>query len=620
MKRKTSSAPTRIWSFGARPPTAEAERVRDQFWRASRYYNRLIEIERRRLDEYRITRSSLDPELGALESDARAAEERVESVIQAIRDHRRRTVGAHLSHTGKVAKTREIPAELAEQLAAARATAKSAHEAAKERRTAFEGQLAAARDEEKRRVAERGEGTGPRVRERVRADVVAEMLNEEWSDAWKLLRQIDDRALTERKRARADSGLSPGTGIKVDEAVDQAIKTARPAPPKFRRYDGGGRVVVQLRDTTVATLLDCSSQHFQLVPSVRQGARGNQEQYFVARIRVGSDSKKAPVWADFPVKIHRMPPLDAVVKWAWVVARRQGESMRFELQLTMEHASFAEAKRPSGEGEVHVRVGWTTVPSGVRVAQWNDGEHVESDYNRGAHGHAARLRSHADTHYDSAQRVVRLVTKRSGNRLLHWERMRSDQKRLAFRRLCREYAEHVLTAEGARSMWVEWKRGRLSHGADLFAPLTVVRRWMLRKWPARMTMREPATALAFWLLLWTRKDEHLRTYHANASRRTEAQREARYRRTAIRLATQYETLALDKMSIAELAKLPEVDEPNPIAESSRSNRHALAPGRFREILCEVFGPNRIRWIERSGGAKKPGRARKASKTLESAAV
>ncbi|MCA9591534.1 MAG: hypothetical protein KC657_39835, partial [Myxococcales bacterium] len=40
-------------------------------------------------------------------------------------------------------------------------------------------------------------------------------------------------------------------------------------------------------------------------------------------------------------KLHRQPPVDAVVKWVSLVGRRVGQRDVYEVQVTMEHPSFA---------------------------------------------------------------------------------------------------------------------------------------------------------------------------------------------------------------------------------------------------------------------------------------
>lgn len=63
MKRKTSTLPTRIWKFAAR---LEAPReAHEILWQATRYYNRLVEIERARHARFAAIRRTYAPDLAA---------------------------------------------------------------------------------------------------------------------------------------------------------------------------------------------------------------------------------------------------------------------------------------------------------------------------------------------------------------------------------------------------------------------------------------------------------------------------------------------------------------------------------------------------------------------------
>src|ERR1700748_31254 len=84
MKRKTSTTPTKIWSFGALRPTENEEKFLEQLFQANRYYNTLIEIERKRRDSFREARSQVVPELGALEVKWQELDSRFELGVKAL--------------------------------------------------------------------------------------------------------------------------------------------------------------------------------------------------------------------------------------------------------------------------------------------------------------------------------------------------------------------------------------------------------------------------------------------------------------------------------------------------------------------------------------------------------
>lgn len=590
--RKTSKVPTRIWRFHAIEPSGEdARAVREVLWRSGRYYNTLIEIERDRQARYAAIRREYAPNLAALEDEWERLDERAGDLVREAKRTRQR----HWQRT-RGDKTLAVPAGIDAALTETQAAKKLVAGNAKPLRAAFSARLTPDRVRYKTETQARAAGAGPRIKSRVNADVLAEMLADVTTDAaWRAVARSDDDAQQLVRAARARCGLPPGTYLVIEEAVARARKDASPRTPRFRASRGEGKIAVQLRDTIVDDVFAGRSMFLRLDPDPRANRKGRSEQHFTARVRVGSD-ERAPIWAAFPVRLHRRPPNDAVVKWAWITVRRHGERTRYELQLVLEHASFADAKRPAGVGDGgHVRIGWGQTDCGVRVATWDGGDLIvpRSILSRAEHGDA--LRSHADTHFAVVKRVIRLITRTSG-----WERVQSDRRRLELRSICVAFAEHVF-GDDLRTLWRRWVDSR---PRDLFVSIAEARRWL---------DAPPRHALAWWLYMWARKDVHLRQWSADVRASVERRRDALFRETAIRLSTQYETLSVDRYSIAALKQHPRPlampgEAPNAVAQH---NAQVAAPGRFREILLEVMG-SRCTPRERSGDGEEAVGARELS--------
>lgn len=592
--RKKSDKPTRIWSFHAEPATENALLVRELLFRGNRHYNKLVEIERDRVAEYRATREKYTPKLDELRAAAEAADEQCVAIAKAIKDSRAK----EFRETGK--KARKTPKHLAEQLASTKEHRKQVREQWKEARDTFESALTPAREEYKRRTKERAAGAGPRIVARINAEVLTEMLAEkEWSEAWKALTQVDAKALARVKAARATCDVPPGCYLLIENAAQQAIKTSRPDVPRFRGYRGEGRIGVQLRNETFAGVMTGTSTFLRLRSAPkREGAQGRHAtEFFFLSIRVGSEGQQ-PVWAEFPVRLHRLPPEDALVKWAWVTTRRQGSKFRHELQLTLEASDFGEDKRrPAGEGTVRARFISQTTEQGFLVAEWmSDREKGEVVLPRRIFDrlqYPAVLYGHADKHYDDVRRVLSLWCQLSGNQLTHWRRQwrnkpvknQSERTRISLARLCEDWCAHEHGGNDAvRELWLAWKAHRLSRNRDLFALLPVTTKW------ARARGLNNQQALSFWCYLWSRKDKHLRQYAADLRRRAEAQRGAFYRNEAIRLSTQFDSLVTDDTRLSEQKRKPKVEQESDEFRHMREMRQGVAPGRCREIFREVFGP------------------------------
>lgn len=606
--RKTSTAPTRIWKFGALPPTENAKRVADDLFAARRYYNALIANERDRFERFRVIRRSHAPELADAEDKLAAIEVEIDAVFADARGYRAK----EFRQTGR--KTRDLPTELRARVEALRAEQKEISETSKALRKAFSERLEAPRAEFKRRATELAQqiGRGNHGKSEANATVLAEMLSDtQWAIEWRELAVSDDVAHKRRLAERKACSLTSGTKLQVEASVDQAIKTTEFGAPRFRRWDGGGKLAIQTRCTFGDILAGrVPSLHLSRAPRdpKRRGKRGDR--CYVARLRLGDD-----VYASFPVLLHRLPPEDAEVKWAWVTARRIGERIVYQFQLTLEHASFAEPKRPAGVGDGgHVRLGWASSPDGVVVARWDGGEVVAPKTILDQGEHAPLIRGFADKHFDDVKRAVRLWMRRGPNRIQRWDHLVGDARRIQFRRTCAAFATFRL---GGRlgELWKAWRAERLGAKRDLFAHLRVADRWMRARGFSSQDDR-----MAWWLFLWAKKDAHLRQYAADSLQRFAARRDAHYRRIAIRLATQFETMTVDKFDVAGLRTLPDLSLPGQVVnETAQHNAALAAPGRFREILLDVMGP-RCTKCERPDAAKEAGAARSAKRRKTPAAA
>jgi len=315
-RKKTSDVPTRIYSYRCLPPIIEADRVEQQFQLGHQYRNALVEVERRLRDRLREVqlKDSIVGDLLRCYEDADAA------VSDAYDDLRAAKSGVA---------DPDLSAER-DQLAIA-----------KELRAAFAEELRAAK-------AERAEQLAP---------------------GYTAARTM---AFTERKAARRgfiERGLRTGTYDRVENSIKQAVKTTR-RPLHFERYDGTGSIGTQLMETssgvrssvdpsaagirgmTVSELLSCQDPRLHLG---RPGATDKHPRSEVAAcwsgvdikhgdyreawakafqlprnlrrhaartyvdLRVGSNPDRSPIFARFPITLHRPLPKDAVVKWAYVV-------------------------------------------------------------------------------------------------------------------------------------------------------------------------------------------------------------------------------------------------------------------------------------------------------------
>lgn len=602
--RKTSKNPTRIWVYGGiEPAPAALELIDDALFKANRYANKLIEIERDRALEYQATRRRYAPEICPLEEEYANADAAVLAAVTDITDHRASVFRA----TGE--KKSAVPRELTDRVALAKKVRKDVSIRLKDARASFEALMSPARADQKSRkkaLVDALEHNAPRLKEKINADVLSGMLAEDWPDAWKALALVDAKALARQKLVRAARDFGAGTGGLVEASVLQSIKDAKdpkkcklsgkkPGPPRFRSFRGEGRLGGQVDGCSVADLFAGTNSQIRLrqqppkLTRNRPGGARNAEQFYFASLNIGSKHRGESVWVDLPVRLHRALPTDAVVKYVWISVRRQGVRRLYELHFTLEAPSFAVPRedRTRGVGRVAVNFGWRQVDGGTRIAYWlgESGEGgsivVPTDMLKRLTFSKA-LRSHADTHYGAGLRVLRSVLLMAGHRFTYWDRMSSNRKRIALMGHLRAFAIHRLGTSMA-PLWQQWKSQRLGAGSDLFASFVETSRW------AKARGMTNVDRLAFWLLIWERKDAHLRQYEADMRARSLNQRNAFYKTESICLARRFSELVTDAADISEMAVKQAA---SPESEAASAGRQVVATGRLREIMRETFGKSR----------------------------
>lgn len=609
----------RVWKFHARP--TDRKQVHAIHVLTSRYYNQLVQIERARSARFAAIRRELAPELAALEDAWLAADGRAEELVREVKRARQ----ARFRATSE--RSLHVSAAFVAELDSVKAERSRLNEAAKPLRRAFSERMQPAREEYRRRRIELAESMsthetpGPRIRERANAQVREEMLADPAiEEAWRRVVASDAAANEAVKRARSACGLSPGIYLEIEAAVERAIKDRAPAPPQHRRHDGKVAVVLG-RGVTFKDLLAGTSKA-QLRPHPKPGRKGRSEEHYLAKICVGREAG-VPVWLTAEVRIHRRPADDVLVKAVWLTSHKRGETerdRRFELQLVLEATELG-TSRPVGAGHGgHVQIGWSSTAEGVRVASWDDGELVVPYAMIDRNEHADRLIGYADRYWVETARLLRRW-QADGSRL-RWDWLeRGTRGRQWVRGLVFAYAAHELGGWGAvHELWAAWRA--VGH-RDLFLPLHEAARWLRGRGLSSRTAH-----LAWWLYTWARKDRHLRQVAQAMRVGFENARDALFRMTAIGLATQYETLSIDNYSIARLKERPAVTSrprrkltlPGEASnETAKRRLQAVAPGRFREILCEVMGP-RCAPCERPGDECEAGPAREPRKRSRNTAT
>ena len=515
----------RVFKFGLLPPTHNAELVEEQMRAAHRYRNKLTEIE---IDWRKAWKESTagHPDLSALKEDLAQLTEDVKRQQQ------------HIKSVRKASRARSEYDHEREHLATLKAKKKEA---------------AARLKEAKRALRE-----DPEVKAARRA----------------AFEQANDR----RKRARAESGVFWGTYLLMEDAADRASKDAR-RDPKFMRWTGAGRIGVQLQKKPGIDAVSAGESGFlQIDPVPREAwespVRGERRRLArtKVRLRIGSDGRK-PVWAEWPMVMHRPLPEGSKVQWA-VVKKTRDDCRRWRWTLYI-WAEFEGAHTDTPEPEAEsVAVSTETVRDGdsLRAGTW-----VGSD------GEWSKMWVPDD--------VERDLEKAEKIRSLRDEKL-EDMKAYMGAWLRETETPEWLTE--AAAFLPQWR------SASRFAALA--KRW-------RHNRFEGDTAGYECIESWRYRDEHLERMESGVRRKALGRRKEYYRILAAKLSRKYGRLLLAKREKAEARKHPGTESPRPKMSGYVRAQNRVAAYELEEALRNAFSARWREVCERSADGDSPATSR-----------
>ncbi len=499
---------TRVYKYGLLPPTEEEDRISDQIGLAHRYYNDLIAIERRRraiTHAILLSHSSVAPLEAAVEA-LKAQVEQARVSIKKTRSEDRR-----------------------------RSDTKAQRDLVKQLRSQLKTQCQLLRD----------------AKAELRKNV----------EIKGAIQQFNDGANIAAKQARGSCGIYWGTYQIVEDALF-AVKRDAIEEPRFRRWRGGdGAVGVQLqKGRSIEDVIGGDDRQLQIdpvpdeayLPETPRGQRRRLSRTML-RMRIGS-AGRAPIWAHWPMVMHRPLPDGCQIKKAKVIRRRLGNKFKWEMHITIS-LSNSWQHEPCGEGAVAIDVGWRQRTNGIttlRVGYQFDGragEEILLDPSViGDLLHVDRLRSYRDKDIEKLRPRLAQGLRDLGDSAPEWIRDRT-----ATLYQWRSMARFAALA-------IAWRDQRFDGDDELFEMIES----------------------------WRKYDSHLWLWEVHQRNKCLGRRKEQYRVLGATLARKYETLVLETFNLTKMQRKPAVESTEIQWEAVKRAQTIASISELRLCLINAF--------------------------------
>lgn len=524
-----------VHTMGAHYRWEIPEQLRAQLWLAHNLREDLVTLQHEYEARTKEVWSSF-PDVAATEDRLTAAELEAEALAEKVKSERIRQ------------RTKRVTGPVADQLAAARKTAKEA-------RIARRAAIAAVRDTAKAQLTE--------LSDELKA--AHKRLYAEYCQSGHLYWATFNATLDHHK-----------TAVK---RMQQLRAAGRPAQMRHHRFDGTGTIAVQLQrqsgqpQRTPALIGDPEGKYRNVfyspwVDPDHWDTMTRSEQRKAGRVtvtmRCGS-TDDGPAWIAVPVQQHRMLPADADITGAQLTVTRKGSATHVKIAVT---ARVGEPEPITDGPTVAVHLGWRDTDTGTVVAHWRASEPLDVPFD---------MRDIMPTDPGGRTGTVviptRIVDRIESAAGIASQRSdaQNEMKRQLVEWLTEVGPQPHPTRDGEEISAADATRWR---NPGRFAALAMA-------WRDNPPSR--GEQIAYVLESWRAIDKGLWNRQEGGRRKALGHRTDIYRQVAAFIADQAGVVVVDDTSIADIAARP-TELPNEVEARIARRRGSAAPGELREAV------------------------------------
>lgn len=524
----------KVYKFGLLSPTENGKIVYEQMFLNHRYRNTLNEIECGRRNAVRLITRENDENIRNLENEFSQAEEVERKIAKEIKTQHSEMRSRTSTQTDK------------EELKIARSNKKEIRKLLIEARKLAKSNL----------------------------DIVSK------------LEQIKERNNELTRSAREYCKVYWGTYLLSEDAMDASRKMPlydgmKDNNPKFLSWRYEGSVGVQLQGGLEVPKIFGANTQIHIDPVDENAFYGEKRKdrrklsRTILRLRVGSDEKLKPIWASWPMIMHRSLPKGGVIKKATVQLKKIGPTEEWSVSITVDMSNCL-SPSVGAIGAVAFDLGWrdmkdqTGNSTGFRIGKWrgedNKIEEVKLDIAIvDGIKKANDIKSVRDDNFNIMKTSLVEWLKKNVAILPPWI---NNWRKITSLSKWRSIAQLVALTK-------HWKSNRFDGDEDIFG--------VSGKWIKDDKKVVAGTGLAGWAY----HDYHLWLWESDQRTKSLRRRKEYFRIEAAKLAKQYKTLVIEDFDLRDVSQTPEPDAKDD-NQKGRANRVLSSPSEFRLALINAF--------------------------------
>ncbi len=392
---------------------------------------------------------------------------------------------------------------------------------------------------------------------------------------------FEESFIEERNQFRKikNSGVYSGTAAIITDAADKARKVPlykgiNPKNSKFKRWTGEGSVGVKIQDGFTNEQIFSENTLVYIEYNNLSGKkdpkskRSEKNKYCTLHVRIASDDKGHPVFAEFPMIMHRPFPEGCSINNVKITKCKIGADIKWEAHFSIKHKQ-ENAKQENTGKVLAYDPGWRQMPdgSGYRMAYYKD-----SSGNK-------------------------LETKLPSELMKRFEKI-DDLKSIRkknFNQIKEEFI--VWLNENECPDWLKEKTKTISKWESQARLAGLVKFWKNNRFGGDEEVYNK-------LEEWRYHDFHLWQWETHLSSKAQGWRNEIYKVEAAKLAKQYDILVSEDSNIAEMKKNKTVDKDENKNETAKKNLQMLAPGMLRNYLYNTFRSKEVNLVPALNSSKK----------------